>query len=106
MVINGNYILDIDNIIKFCFESDDKVGDSEITEVYMVDDDEKKLSLSSKQLREVKTGDVTTKQTMKYDLIKTFIADLVDIDSNDVTFGDAVIVNTMINEGLLKEINE
>ena len=43
---------------------------------------------------------------MKYDLIKTFIADLVDIDSNDVTFGDAVIVNTMINEGLLKEINE
>lgn len=106
MKINGNYILDIDNIIKFCFENDVKTGDSEITEVYMMDDENKGLTLSSKQLREVKSGDATNKQTMKYDLIKTFLADLIEVDSENVTFGDAIIINTMLNEGLLKEIND
>lgn len=106
MKIEGNYILDLDNIIKFCFDNDDKTSDSEITEVYVTDENSKNLTLTSKQLREVKSGDVSSKQTVKYDLIKTFISNLMDIDSNMVTFGDSVIINTMLNEGLLKQVNE
>lgn len=105
MKIEGNYILDLDNIIKFCFDSNDKTSDSEITEVYVTDENSKNLTLTSKQLREVKSGDVSSKHTVKYDLVKTFIADLMDIDEHAMTFGDSVIVNTMLNAGLLKQIN-
>lgn len=105
MKIEGNYILDLDNIIKFCFDNDDKTNDSEITEVYVTDENSKNLTLTSKQLREVKSGDVSSKQTVKYDLIKTFISDLMDMD-DILTFGDSIIINTMLSEGLLKQVNE
>lgn len=106
MKIEGNYILDLENIIKFCFDYDDKTSDSEITEVYVTDETTKNLNLTSKQIREVKSGDVSSRQTVKYDLIKTFISDLMDMDESNLTFGDSVIVNTMLSEGLLKQVNE
>lgn len=106
MKIEGNYILDLENIIKFCFDNDDKTSDSEITEVYVTDENSKNLTLTSKQLREVKSGDVSSRQTVKYDLIKTFISDLMDMDDSNLTFGDSVIVNTMLSEGLLKQVND
>ena len=65
----------------------------------------KNLTLTSKQVREVKSGDVSSKQTMKYDLVKTLIANLTEIDKDNPTLGDLIILNTMITEGLLKKID-
>jgi hypothetical protein len=105
MEINGNYVLDIDNIINFCFKNDNTSTDSEKTEMYMLDEENGDMVLASRQVREVKNGDLTNLQTLKYDLVKNFIADLMNINENDITFGDSVIINTMINENFLKEVN-
>lgn len=105
MDIDKKYVIDIDNIIRFCFEDDEKQSDSEITEVYVSDDENQSLKLASKQLREVKSGDASSKQTLKYDLIKTFIGDLISVDDTDLSLGDTILINTMLNEGFLKEIN-
>ncbi len=105
MEISDNYVLDINNIMRFCFDYDDKPNDSELTEIYVYDEMNKNLTLTSKQVREVKSGDVSSKQTMKYDLIKTLIANLTEIDKDNPTLGDLIILNTMITEGLLKKID-
>lgn len=104
MALGEKYVLDIDAIVKFCFDNDGKTTDSEITEVYVADEESKNLSLASKQLREVKNGDVTSMQTMKYDLVKLLIVDLMEMDEDELSLGDTVIMNTMMNEGFLKPI--
>lgn len=105
MKIKGNYMLDIENIIKYVFDSDEVNGDSEITDLYVMDDESKNLILSTKQVREVKSSDDANKQTIKYDLIKMLIMGLMEVDSENATFGDVMLMNTMLNEGLIKEID-
>lgn len=104
-----SYILDLDNIMKFIFESDaERDMDSEITEVYVIDEETNELTLASKQLRELKGGDNTSKFTIRYDMIKMFIDMISSLEMNDEvnSFGETLIFNTMINEGLIKEIEE
>lgn len=102
---NGNYVLDIDNIINFCY-GDDKITSSEITDIYLPSESSSNLALSSRQIREVKDNEISTKQAIKCELFKTFLSTLLNYDEQGSTFGETVIVNTMLNEGLIKEINE
>ena len=105
--MNKKYILNIENVMNFIFDSDKRDSDSEITEVYVSDDDTKELMLSTKQLREVKGGDNSPKFTIRYDMLKTFIDMISDMGLDGTsTFGENLIYNTMINEGLITEINE
>ena len=101
-----SYVLDMDNIMKFVFDSDSKRDmDSEITEVYVADDETNELTLTTKQLRELKGGDNTSKSTIRYDMMKMFIDMIADLDMDGAnSFGESLIFNTMINEGLNKEI--
>lgn len=103
---NGKYVLDMENILKFIFESDIKRDmDSEITEVYVTDEETHELTLTTKQLRELKGGDNTSKSTIRYDMVKMFIDMISDLDTSGVnSFGESLIYNTMINEGLIKEL--
>ena len=71
-----------------------------------MDDDTQNLTLSTKQIREVKTSDDSNRQTIKYDLIKIFIMGLMDMDEENATFGDVMLMNTMLSEGLIKQIDE
>lgn len=104
MKIENGLALDLEAVFKFCFESNDKNSNSEITELYANDDDAKGLVLMSKQLREVKDNDATSKENIRYDLVKTLISYLFDIDEDEMTLGDSVILNTLMSEGMLKEI--
>lgn len=106
MKIKGSYVFDIENIIKYVFDNDNVNGDSEITDLYIMDDDTQNLTLSTKQIREVKTSDDSNRQTIKYDLIKIFIMGLMDMDEENATFGDVMLMNTMLSEGLIKQIDE
>lgn len=103
-----NYFLDLNNIINFCFDSDEKQKDSEITETYSIDEATRNFNLVSKSLREVKNGDASTKQTVKYDMVKMLIGYLADIEnSSNLTLGDSIILNTLFNNGfLIVENNE
>lgn len=101
-----SYILDVENIIKFIFDSDVKRDmDTEITEVYVVDEETNEMTLTTKQFREFKGGDNTSKSTIRYDMVKMFIDMISDIDMDGAnSFGESLIFNTMINEGLIKEV--
>lgn len=104
--ING-VVLNLNNIIDFIFNSDnEKCGDSEITELYSYDGDSDKLSLTTKQLRELKSHDFTPHQSIRYDLVRIFIDKLLDLEDEEITFGQAIVINTMLKENLISEIKE
>jgi hypothetical protein len=57
-------------------------------------------------MREVKSGDVSNYQTIRYDIMKMLMDRLFDIENEELTFGETVVVNTMLTEGLITEIKE
>ena len=105
--MNKKYIINIENLMNFIFEDDIKRDtDSEITEVYVSDDDTNEMMLSTKQIREVKSGDSSSKFNIKYDLIKNFIDMISDMESDmDSDFGKRLIFNTLCTYGIITEIN-
>jgi len=109
--LNENLVMDLDSIKRFVFEEDSntsKTHDNEITETY-AEDEEGKMTLLNRVIHEVKGSDFSNKESIRYDLIKTFLSmlDAMEIN-NDITpmsFGQRIVLNTMINYGLIKEIN-
>lgn len=101
------YVIDVENLMKFIFESDIKRDvDSEITETYLADENNGDMLLTSKQYREVKGGDNTSKQTIRYDFFKSLIELLEDTDGlSTMSFREKLAFNTLFNEGLIKIIN-
>lgn len=97
------YVFDFNAIINFIFEQVDNSNDSEIVDIYGADE-ESNLVLTQRQMRETKNGDTTAKNTIKYDLLKMFVEYIMDSDFSDPSFGETIIFNSMINEGLIKEI--
>lgn len=105
---NRAYILNLENLIGFIYQGDnnDKNYESELTELYVVDNENSNMSLSNKQLRELKNNDMTNHQTIRYDMIKLLLERLLDIKEEVLTFGETVVLNTMLTEGLITEIKE
>lgn len=106
-----NYLLNLEEIMKFVFDNENtRNTDSEINEFYETNGDE--IKLSNKTIREIKTRiDNSAESTIRYDLIKTFITALFDMPSKinvmeELTLGDTIVINTMINNNMLVEINE
>lgn len=102
-----SYIVDLERIFQFVFESDgDKNVDSELTELYVMDDETNNLSLSSKQVREMKSSEINNKQTIRYDMVKFLLTSLLSMNEDEVTFGETIMLNTMFREGIIKEVIE
>lgn len=108
--LNENLVLDLDSIKNFVFEEDeqkDKTHDNEITETYGINEEGKK-ELVNQVIHEVKGSDFSEKETIRYDMIKTFIGmlDNVEIDTglSPMSFGQRLVLNTMLNYGLIKEL--
>lgn len=102
-----NYVLDLERIFQFVFDSDnDKNVDSELTELYVMDDETNNLSLSSKQVREIKSNEINNKQTIRYDMVKFLLTSLISMSEEEVTFGETIMLNTMFREGIIKEVIE
>lgn len=110
--LNENLSFDIDAIKRFIFEedyNDGKYESEEVTESHGLDK-KGNLVVTDKVVHKVKTSDFSDKQTIRYDLLKMFVdmLDGVEIE-NDIapmSFGQRTVLNTMINYGLIKEINE
>lgn len=103
---NRAYILNLENIIDFVFGDDERNSDSEITELYVMDEGTKNMTLSTKQMREMKNGDASNYQTIRYDIVKMLMDRLFDIENEELTFGETVVVNTMLTQGMITEIKE
>lgn len=107
-----NYFLDLNEIFNFVFNQDRaKENDSEITEVFSCNPENKrKLDIDKKIIKQVKTEDNTNKETMKYDLFKTFLTIMNDMnygsedDMTGLNMCESTVMNTMLSYGFLKEI--
>lgn len=98
------YVFDMNAIVNFIFDQGENMEESEIVDTYG-SDDENNLILAQRQIREGKTSDMTSKNTIKYDFIKMFIEYVINSDYSDPSFGETIMFNTMLNEGLLKKID-
>lgn len=103
---NRAYVLNLENIFDFVFEEGSRNCDSEITELYVMDEETKNLSLSTKQMREIKSDEMSNYQTIRYDMIKMLLDRLFEIENEELTLGETIVVNTMLTQGLITEIKE
>lgn len=106
---DSNFTINIDNLIDFIFEgSDDRTTDSEITETYVMDDDTKKMDVINKQVREVKGDkDNSPKDTIRYDLFKTFLTILNDSDFKEtgmLTLSESMVFNSLLSKNIIEVV--
>ena len=102
----ATFIFDINKITEFVFGNEnERTNDVEITETYVYDEDQNKMIPNSKEVKEVKVNDYTGQNTIRYDLIKTFIDILDGIeDSKVMTLGESITFNTMQAYELIKDV--
>jgi hypothetical protein len=102
----NTFIFDINKITDFVFGNpNERTNDVEITENYVFDKNLDKMIPSTKEVKEVKVNDYTGQNTIRYDLVKTFI-DILDAveDPNIMSLGQSITYNTMQAYELIKDI--
>ena len=102
----NTFIFDINKITDFVFGNpNERTNDVEITENYVLDKNLDKMVPNTKEVKEVKVNDYTGQNTIRYDLVKTFI-DILDAveDPNIMSLGQSITYNTMQAYELIKDI--
>jgi len=102
----NTFIFDINKITDFVFGNpNERTNDVEITENYIFDKNLDKMIPNTKEVKEVKVNDYTGQNTIRYDLVKTFI-DILDAveDPNIMSLGQSITYNTMQAYELIKDI--
>ena len=102
----NTFIFDINKITDFVFgNQNERTNDVEITENYVFDKSLDKMVPNTKEVKEVKVNDYTGQNTIRYDLVKTFI-DILDAveDPNIMSLGQSITYNTMQAYELIKDI--
>lgn len=106
--VTTRYIFDLTKINNFIFEPNTSSSNvnSEIIETYEQDEITNEFNLNNKVMREVKDNDFSNQQTIRYDLLKIFIQTLMNVstDGDDMSLGESVIINTLLHEGIIKEV--
>ena len=103
----STFIFDIDKIADFVFGNpNERTSDVEITENYVYNLENDKMIPNTKEVKEVKTNDYNSGQnTIRYDLVKTFIEILDSVEDPKVmTLGQAITFNTMQIYELIKDV--
>lgn len=101
------YILNLNGIIDFVFDGDDKKeNNSEITDFYVMNDNTNTMTLSTRQIQEKKGDVVGQRENMRYDLVTRLLDHLMNIDEEELGLGDSIVINTLLTEELIIEIKE
>lgn len=105
---NSTLIYDINKMCDFIFGNpNDKTSEVEITENYEYNKESNEMVPATKTIKEVKVGDYSGQNTMRYDMIKMFIEILNDIeDPKLMTLGQGITLNTMEAYELIKDIKD
>lgn len=102
------FVFDLNAMMNFVFEPNisSRSINSEIIETYEQNDTTLEMEMTNKVMREVKDDDFSNENTIRYDLLKLFITTLltVDGDENNLSLGESVIINTLVNEKIIKKI--
>lgn len=102
----NNLEFDLDTIMEFITHNDsDNVKNSEITEMYGVND-EGSLTLLNKQINENKSTKSDSNTTIRYDLIKMMFNWLYEMTDNGeiLTPSQQMVYNTFTTKGFIKKI--
>jgi len=96
---------DIDEIMKFVFDNNyEQVDDSEIMEVYAMDEEKNALALVNKQINETKNARKDSDTAIRYDLIKTFIGMLAESQIDEVSkTNQEIVYNGLVMKNIIKE---
>lgn len=102
---NKYYIFDLERICDFV-----SISNKMETKEKEILDDYKDGILSGKTIRELTTQGNAQIDNIRYDLIKTFILEIITYDNvvtnlYDMPFGLQISWNTLLHNGILKEIN-
>ena len=125
------FAYDLNAIVDFIFQNQNKEKRSEIQEIYSKDPETKDFELVQKTLTETKNEELTAAASIRYDLVKMLIEQVNsimlypdyldidedgDIDSEDEinteaaphynTLGETFALNTLTNEGMLISVNK
>lgn len=121
MIDGREYYFNLKKICEFISYRTDKTDrEKEVVDNYEYDSDSTEVKLSSKIVRELTSPNDTQYDTIKYDLIKTFIIQLITysdkakvelpelnglevpvVDINYMPIGTRIVFNTLVEEGLL-----
>jgi hypothetical protein len=103
-----NLIFDINKITEFVFGDPNKRNSEvEITETFVYDDEKEKMVPNIREVKEVKVGDFTSQNTIKYDMVKMFIDILDSIeDPKGMTLVQSITLNTLESYEFIKEIKQ
>lgn len=109
--LGKRYTFDLGKLKDICLISDEQKGmEKEITEAYERDDVDGSMNLSSRILREVKGSGNPQNDMIIYDIVKLFIVRLMENasfeDEFKTDFSTMISLNTLINWGIIKEIND
>lgn len=103
----NNLIFDINKITDFIFGgSRAKNSDIEITETSVYDEEQGKYVPNLKEVKEVKSNDSVTHNSVRYDMMRMFIDILVGVENMDnPSIGEVLTLNTMHAYGLITDVN-
>lgn len=100
------YVFDLNKICDFIFDTNSENNNVDITENYV--NQTEGLKLESKTITENKGQSDTQKDNIRYDLIKMFIQSTLDLapdlNDSDMSFGEKVIINTLLSDELMKVV--
>jgi len=97
------YAINIDKVFSLVFDKTNAKIDREITDGYEIDENSNKMAQMSKIVREIKTDGDSQRENLKYDLIKTFLIEIMDMDG-EVTAGNSICINTLLKYGIIEII--
>ena len=116
MIDGTEYYFNLKKICDFISYRTDKMDkEKEVVDNYEYDSNLTEVKLSSKIVRELTSPNDTQYDTIKYDLIKTFIIQLITysdkakindfelpvININYMPIGTRIVFNTLVEEGIL-----
>jgi hypothetical protein len=105
MVANTEDLATWEEDYVFSNSEDKSEPETEIMETY--ENEDSKLKMSSKQIREVKSSTQwNTVVSTKYDLVKTLMTMTLNLNLNDSGFGESVAINTLIKNGFIEQQEE
>lgn len=107
-ILDGAYKINLDKLFKYVFrsESNEKI-EREITDGFQMDNESKTIEQVTKIVREIKGRGDNNSDTLRYDIIKSLLFEIIDTDDEALgSTGIKLCFNTLLAHGILEEYDE
>ena len=116
---SNNLFIDMDKFMEFVSNVNVKNSDTSISQVWQTGDDEvsNELTMISKDVAETKSNYSDTLYNIRYDFARNILNTVIQVtpdesgliknitNTNDMNFAQILCLNSLINQGIIKEYN-